>query len=262
MAVAPSNSFSFWILWHILSQLKKSIMKSLNFYLAILIAIVLFVSCKKNDVARHPVCNITTVNAGTGDPFNISYNSEGKIASVTQGTISKNFQFSGNTLVINETNSGGFANKYIVTLNEFGLATNVKNEETADGTDWNNLQFEYNGKEVVKQTSTTSAGGATDITTITWTNGNPTSIAHGGNASTIEYYADKPSQAGDYWNLIQLINNGFYFIASKNAMKSLVAGGVRTNLFYTSDADGKFTGVIVDDGTPPVSTYTYQYQCN
>lgn len=233
-------------------------MRTSVFFLAILATTSLFYSCKKNDNATSKKdCKVVALIPSTGDATQIVYNSDGKIASITRGTDMKDFQYSGNTEIINETNSGTFYSKTIVTLNEQGLAANVRIEANAAGTDWTDLQFEYNGKELMKQTSTQSTGGAPVISTITWTKGNPVSTVVGADIETYDYYLDKPSQPGDILNLSQTIS-GYYSLIPKNALKSISSGGSIYSFSYTADADGKFTNII-ENG---VAIGTLLYQCN
>jgi hypothetical protein len=243
-------------------------MKKVNLLSLIVIGFVFtFFSCSKNDGPANdpPACRIVTIIPGSGDSIHIKYNAEGKIASSKQGTTVKNFKYSGNSIIINENiiTAGDiiFQSKTFVTVNEHGLATNAKTENNVSGTDWTSLAFEYIGKEVVKQVST-SSGGITSIITMKWTNGNLTSLASGINTATIEYYADKPSRPGDFWHLKQLLEKGYFIIASKNAVKSQLFGGTFANIFYITDNEGKFTSTSLDFGTPPVETYIFEYQCN
>jgi hypothetical protein len=235
-------------------------MKSPKLFLLLLSVAVLFASCKKENNSKK-ACHIITATINGITSVNISYNADGKVATITNGKDVKTFQYSGNTVIINETYSGSFSGKTIIDLSAQGLALSAKMELDAAGTKWNNYQYEYSGQELIKQTYTTQAGGVPNVITVKWTNGNPTSVVGSGVTTTYDYYNDKPANPGDYWSLSQLVQ-GYKVIAPKNALKSTASLSSIYSFSYSSDADGNFTGVVIDDGTPPPDSWTYQYQCN
>lgn len=226
-----------------------------------LLMILAFASCKKDkDEKKKPNCRIITITPSTsGNSFNISYNSEGKISSISTGNDVTTFAYSGNTIIGTTTTSGTFSSKKIITLNSNGLATNVKTEFNAAGTNWSNDLYEYSGTELIKATSTSSSGGTPSVSTLTWSNGNLTSITSGSSVSTIDYYTDKPAQEGDYLDIAQLVG-GFQIYKTKNAIKSLFSGSSITSFDYNFDGDGKITALTASGGSN--ITYTYQHQCN
>jgi hypothetical protein len=226
--------------------------------IAALVIMIAFTECKKDkkDVKK-PVCRITSITT-SGGVYNISYNSDGKISSISIGNQITNYTTSGNIVTGITTTSGAFSFKKIITLNSLGLATNVKLEHNASGTDWSNGFYEYSGTEVIRITTTTSTNPPI-TSTITWNNGNLTSINSGSIGQTLEYYTDKPAQTGDYFDLLQLIN-GFQVYKPKNALKSNSSGTTVDNFIYTFDGDGKITSLSISGTTN--ATYVYQYQCN
>lgn len=236
-------------------------MKTIQLTTAItLITIITFTGCKKDkDEAKKPVCRIITITpAPSGSSFNISYNSDGKVNTVSTGSDITTFAYSGNTIIGTTTNSGTFGSKKIITLGSNGLATNVKTEFNASGTDWSNDVYEYSGTELIKATNTSSSGGTPSVTTVTWNNGNLVSAASGSSVSTLDYF-DKPAQTGDYLQIAQLIT-GFQIYKTKNAIKSLLSGSTITNFDYSFDADGKITSMTASGGSNII--YSYQHQCN
>jgi hypothetical protein len=228
---------------------------------AALLTIISLAGCKKDkDEAKKPDCRIITITpTPSGSAFNISYNSDGKISTISTGSDVTTFAYSGNTVIATTTNSGTFSSKKIITLNAQGLATNVKTENNASGTDWNNDLYEYSGTELIKATSTSSTGGTPSVSTLTWSNGNLVSITSGSNVSTIDYFTDKPAQVGDYLHIAQLVG-GFQIYRTKNAIKSLLSGSSITSFDYSFDADNKITSLTAT-GSSNV-TFTYQHQCN
>lgn len=235
-------------------------MKKHQFFLVAFLCLgltTLFSACSKDD--DKPNCRIITITPNSGTPINITYNADGKVATLTSGTSVTTFAYSGNNSVATTTNSGVFSSKVIVTANPNGLAANVRTESNESGTNWSNLAFEYSGTELIKQTSTNSGGGVPSVTTVAWSGGNPTTITTGGTVQTVEYYTDKPTQEGDYWDIAQTMQ-GYRIIKAKNSIKSIFSGGSITNLAYTYDGDGKITSLNATGST--TLTYNYQHQCN
>jgi hypothetical protein len=166
---------------------------------AALVMIITFAGCKKDkDEAKKPDCRIITITpTPSGSSFNISYNSDGKISTISTGSDITTFAYSGNTIIANTTNAGTFSSKKIITLNGNGMAVNVKTETNAAGTNWSNDVYEYSGTELIKATTTSSSGGTPTISTLTWNNVNLVSIASGSSVTTLDYFTDKPAQVGD-----------------------------------------------------------------
>lgn len=223
-----------------------------------LASITIFSGCSKDNDSQ-PDCRIITITPNTGTATNISYNAEGKVSTISSGTTLTSFAYSGNTSIATVTNSGVFSSKTIITNNANGLAANVRMESDISGTTWTNLALEYSGTELIKQTSTSSGGGTPGVTTVTWSGGNPVTITSGSSVSTVEYYTDKPSQTGDYWDIAQTIQ-GYRIIKARNPIKSLFSGGSITSLDYVYDGDGKITTLNATGATN--ITYNYQHQCN
>ncbi len=229
----------------------------------LLIAVIItvaFASCKKDNPPK-PVCRIITITPSSGGalPYNLSYNTDGKLVTSSHGTSITTFSYSANTIIQSTTNGGVFGSKETITLNAYGLASNVRTETNVAGTIWSNTLYEYSGAELIKSTDTNSAGDPVDISTFTWSGGNIVSITSGSSTSTLAYYTDKPAQTGDYFSLLQLLF-GFDIYRVKNAIKSSTDGSSATNISYTYDTDGKIASITVTgNGT---SSINYQYQCN
>lgn len=223
-----------------------------------------FTGCKKDkDKENKPTCRIITVTpTPAADAINISYNSDGKVSSVINGTTVSTTAYSGNT-AINTTMTGSvFNSKRIITMNAAGLATNVRTEfdEHVPATSWTNLAFEYSGEELLKSTSTSSTGGVPSIILYTWSNHNMTAAGTGPSGATLDYYTDKNRQEGDYLLLSQAVQ-GYEIYRSKNLIKSVLEGSNITSFEYTFDSDGKISSVTATSGAT-VTVLNYQYQCN
>jgi uncharacterized protein with porin-like fold DUF4595 len=225
-----------------------------------LITIILFAGCKKNNETRSD-CKIVAVTSTNGSPNYLSYSTDGKLASDSSGNSVTTFVYSDNTVTGTTNTSGAFSSKAIITLNANGLASNVRTEYNTAGTNWGNALYEYNGTEIVKVTNTSSSGGTPSITTITWSNGNPTSISSGSAVSILDYYTDKPYQQGDYLYLAQLLE-GYTIYRSKNLLKSIVTGSTLTTFTYSFDTDGNISMMTVSSGNTATTVLIYQYQCH
>ncbi|MDP4245696.1 MAG: hypothetical protein Q8932_07605 [Bacteroidota bacterium] len=227
---------------------------------AALIAIALIAGCKKNKETRSD-CHIVAITSTTGESYYLTYNKDGKLASDSSGNSVTTFVYSGSTVTGTTNMSGAFSSKTIITLNSNGLASNVRTEYNAAGTNWGNALYEYSGTEVVKVTNTSSSGGSPTLSTIAWSNGNPTSITSGSSTSILDYYTDKAFQKGDYLYLAQL-TLGYTIYTSKNLLKSIVSGSTLTTVTYSFDSDGKINMMTVSSGSNATTVLVYQYQCN
>jgi hypothetical protein len=228
---------------------------------AAMLLIITMAGCKKDkDEPKKPDCRIITITpTPSGSAFNISYNSDGKISTISTGSDITSFAYSGNTIIATTTNSGTFSSKKIITLNGNGMAVNVKTETNASGTNFSNDVYEYSGTELIKATTTSSSGGTPTISTLTWNNGNLVSISSGSSVTTLDYFTDKPAQVGDYLNIAQLVV-GYQIYRTKNAIKSLFQGSTITSFDYSFDGDNKITSLAATGGSN--ITYSYQHQCN
>ena len=240
----------------------KTMTHSLKMLFAVLLAVLVY-GCKKDkDDVKKPSCRIITATptpSSAGDPFSISYNEDGKISSLTQGTNVTSFLYSGNNAIATQMTGGTFSLRKIITINSDGLASNVKTEYDQAGTNWNNEAYDYSGTELVKATTTSSSGGAPTIAILTWSDGNLISLTSGSNVTTIDYFTDKKAQMGDYLDLAQLVA-GYKIYRTKNMIKSIFSGSSITTFSYNFDGEGKITSM--DLGGAGTGSYAYQHQCN
>lgn len=188
----------------------------------------------------------------------MSYNSNGKIISlVTSNGVSQTYDHLPNTTVITSFNSGVFSSKKTVTLNAAGLAANEKTELNSSGTDWTNDAYEYNGEELIKQTSTRATDNIQNITTYTRFNNNVISQTAGSGTESLEYYPDKPRQNGDYLDFFQLIAD-YDFFRTKNFLKTFG----NSTLIYDFGTDGNIAALTITSPGGAPGTINYQYECN
>lgn len=203
------------------------------------------------------IVHFTGDNGGSGD---ITYNSDGTLKTVAQGSLVSTYAYSGNTYTVTVTMNGNFFLQSTVTFNADSLATNVRSSYLQNGTNWQNSAFEYNGTQLSKETLTKQSGGPAVVTTFQWTGGNLTQQDVDGDITTYTYYTNQPNEDGDFfWE--EMLFAGAQIIRNKNLLKSESHYGDDSNITYTFDTDGKITSWTRDDGTNTYTT-TYQYQCN
>ncbi len=237
-------------------------MKLFTKLFATLVAVTIFGGCKKDSQSGQPQssCKISTISEGGTIAISVAYNNDGTVDSITSGNYVTSYVYSGNTIIETSLNSGQFDNKAIVTVNSNGLATNVRTQNSADGTDWDNEAYEYNGTQVTKLTYTTSYGVSSDVSTFQWSGGNLVSLIDAGDTTKIAYFTDKLNQPGDYLSLSQLLQ-GYSVFKNKNVIKTITNGTDVSSITYIYDADGKITSLTENDGTNSYD-YSFQYQCN
>ncbi|NII28481.1 hypothetical protein HB364_25585 [Pseudoflavitalea sp. X16] len=244
-------------------------MKTINVPVAMvifLLTMVPFYACKKGS-SNKPACRIittTSISDAESFDYNYSYNAEDKLASVTYKNRVRTFSYSSNTAIVNETLSGSFSYKRMITLNSNGLVSNVKMEKNLSGTEWENTVYEYSGTQLIKITTTKSTGGTPSVETFEWANGNLVKHQYSGNTTTYEYHTDKPSGDGDFFHHLQYANYGFFFIKTKNLVKSFSNPTYIATLDHSFDNASKISSVKVTYhySTPVTATFNHQYQCN
>ena len=231
-------------------------MRTLISLVAALAMTVLFTQCKKSN-DKKPSCRIITVTpAPNGTPFHFTYNADGKPSRVESSSFVTTFEYSPGSAIIVTFNSGNFQSKTTATLNQDGLATNVRTELDTLGTNWSNVFYEYNGQELSKSTLTSSAGGRPVINTYTWSNHNLVLSSTDSSSETFGYYTNKPVQTGDYFLLVQDLQ-GYAIYRNQNLLKSIDA----TSLNYDFGTDGKINSLSATTGANE-TFLNYEYQCD
>lgn len=215
-------------------------------------------SCKKNETPVKPDCKIVgVVVAGSATSF--TYNADGTLSSENSSTGTTRLAYNGNTITITTTTGTEVTAIKTVTLNANGLASEVITTDAA-GTVLSDVVLEYNGTELVKETSTTP-GGDTFVTTHTFSGGNMIASQSDTVITTLNYSNTIPAQTGDFWNLLNLVQ-GFETIKTKNALTSIESPGASiSTINYVFDTDGKITGFnSISNGV--LTSFSYQYDCN
>jgi hypothetical protein len=215
-----------------------------------------FLSCKKSN-DRKPDCRITTIApVPTGSSYHITYNAEGKIRRLVFNSTLTNYEYNGNTVTATNEDSGSFRSRRIITLNEAGMAINVRTEQNISGTDWINDSYEYNGEELIRSTNTSSTGNKPSVTTYVWSGHNLVSGTVDSTTTVFDYYQDKPRTDGDYFSLIKTLL-GYDIYRPKNLLRSIDG----TVFEYDFDPDGKISTLTLNSGGN-FTSLDYEYQCN
>lgn len=189
-------------------------------------------ACRKKNDAKS-VCRISTFTVGW-QVYQITYNGNGKIISLTNGTLTQTYDYLKDTTIITSLYSGVFSSKVVATINASGLATNVRTQFDPLSSEWANDAYEYNGDEVSKRITTISNDTRSGITTYTWFNHNIISETIDSNTLPFECYSDKFRQSGDYLDFFQFLA-GYESIRTKNLLKSF--GNSTLNYPFGSDGN-------------------------
>lgn len=236
--------------------------KTIRFTGFLLAATILF-SCSSDDDSPTPdpepelSCHIVQYEVG-GATTSIDYNSEGNIRSVSHPDGSTTtFVYSGNTIIKNEAGT-----TTTISLNPDGLVVNSRSEDDSDPNLWENTAFEYNGRQVIKKTSTDSNGNEYEGF-YEWNDGNVVAYTEGTLVQTFEYYPGQDIQDGDYLQFTFTMLYGTSLLKSANLLKSIESGGDIANFDYEFDDDDKITSVTATGSSfGGTMTGNYTYACN
>lgn len=231
--------------------------------LLIIAILSLFVSpsCSKKSSSPAQTCQIITVTdqQGTGSTtYNVTYNNAGQISteqySISGVAYNRVFTYIGNIEMLS-TSDGTTTVIDSITLNSDGLILSDYNTNQSNITV---TTYTYSGTEVQKAVQVVN-GGAPTTTVYTFTNGDLTNST--GSPSITYTYNTKASEAGDYWQIVQLIDYGASFVKTAHQLAGYAYTGAVENVNYTYDNTGKITEVTGTSGTS-VENITYQYSCN
>jgi hypothetical protein len=239
----------------------KTTFQKLSLLVQIGLTTIIFSSCSKSDPDPQPVvpvCRIVSISSTGETPYQITYTTDGKINTVSQGDILSTFVYTSNGFTRNWTQAGAFFGKDIYTLNANGLCINHRIEQNEVGTVWSNDAYEFTGDVPTKMTVTQSSNSPSYASFFTWSNGNwvKTTSSDDPIIITMDHYLDKPYAQGDYFYFEQVTQGTVY--QNKNLIKSFTNGSFIQNYTYTFDDSGKIISMSIGNTT----TYNYTYQCN
>jgi hypothetical protein len=233
-------------------------MKTQKLFIVCLLAVGM--GCKKES-DKTSDCKITYVATSAGSTFTLTYNDEGKIATIHSSDSHKDFTYIDNTVyIVTLDKDGNFYQKDSITIDTKGRPLNIRSFSTAVGSTWNNDSFEYNGDDLKSFTRTTSSGATPTITTTTYSNGNPLVLKTGASNIILDYYTDKKLQKGDYLEMATLVQYGISLYPHKNLLKMIASGSEVTNLTYEFNSDGLISKLTATSPTQ-ANVLLYTYEC-
>jgi hypothetical protein len=233
-------------------------MKVLTIAVSGMLAVGVIAGCKKNNGnnGAKAKCRINEASVAGGQDILITYDADGRVGLVDEGngTIEK-YIYKGDTLIIDETDSGRFSLRQVLAGNTAGLATYLRTEYDSPATIWTTTTYEYTGEELTRSTFIDFVG-ARSVTNFTWFDGNMVSASSPGNTTTYAYFTDKPYQDGDYFWFGQIFT-GLPTIRNKNLVKSFSGN----SFDYSFTADGKISAIEIGSAGS-IGVVNYSYQCN
>jgi hypothetical protein len=219
-------------------------------YSIVITATLLFWGCKKDSDKEPPVpvCRVQTLTESS-TVLSFLYDSSKRVSRVasSDGTLEE-YSYKGDTTRILQTQGGAFELRKIITNNAQGMATQVRIEDNPAGTTGTVLNFQYSGTELIQEIQKPIGSASTTVTIYTWSAGNLTEIRSGSTVSVLDYYTDKPSQPGNYLELVNIME-GYAIIKTKNLLKSVTQSGVTVTITYIFDKDDNITQALFTGGS-------------
>lgn len=234
--------------------------------------ILLIPSCKKDNSNLQKQCHIVklTYTNGSGSHItNIKYDESGRPSLITSDAdaSSKTITYSSNTVIsINRNSSGTITGGSTVILDGNNKITNIRQNNNASGSDWDNYELIYDTEgNLTMEIYTYSGSTSGDTTFYTVKNGDIISLTDGTSyTETFGYYADMPYQHGDIFGIASLLQYGVEgYLKNAHLLKysSDNAGSPRAQVSYEMNEKGFISKVSLSN-TPYPSSYSYEYECN
>lgn len=224
--------------------------------------------CSKDRVKTPPTCLITTIAGPQDQAETFSYDGDGRLIAVKEGSSLTKFSYTGDSIIKESVWKSVFA------LNGAGRLAFERREYSKTADHWETRTYDYEGTQLKRVTVKSYSG--SNVRTYSWLNGNliKENIQGAGYSQVItyEYYSDKPYQLGDIqsWDLLE---NGVESIRNKNLTKKYTSiytdsyGIDKQVLYYrySFDAQGKIAQMTVtaeDASASDPSVYGYSYICH
>jgi hypothetical protein len=244
--------------------------------LTLILAACLTTSCSKKSSSpdnSNAGCRLITVSDQFGSAsstiYSLEYDTKGRVSSIQiigAHSGSKEFAYSGNTVVIRTFNDTTLYGTDTVTLNDGGLTSkDIFTEAAGSGKIIDT--YTYTGSECVKIEALVSFNTNPEVELFSWATGNPTSATATEGAFSISNfytYNDKREQAGGY-EMVQETLSGVPYLKTTNMLTVDSSDNAVYHLDYTFDASGKVTLIQrtqAGPGTHTPENYDLQWQCN
>jgi hypothetical protein len=235
-----------------------------SIFIAALSATMLALSCHKSSRVA-PACRITGIQtsySGTTGSYTITYNADGKPATVefSQGgsSYTRTIVYSPGLIVATTTGAGASTDS--VYLNAAGDVDHIV-RRPAGSAAVTTSSFTYDGSRQIATIVVQSTNSAPITTTCKYVNGD---LQETDGVLTVKYtyYPDKPSSPADLIALGQWLNYGIVYEKSAHMVQTYGSGSVIESNTYTYDNDGKIVSATSSDNSGGRSTFTFTYDCH
>jgi hypothetical protein len=223
---------------------------------AILCVLSLLPSCKPNDNGGSGQCRIAHIAELSGASFRtdyyFTYDDQNRLTSLVSSggdSIEHRYSYIGtNTVLIRTTDSGRFLRHDSLLLDGNGRVINRRSFSNESGTDYENHSYSYGPTgNVMEEVYSTSTGAPAVVTAYTTSDeGNITSSTQG---VTYGYHTDQAYRDGDFWQVMQLLRDGYVIFKSKHMLANIRQGNVYQNINYTYDAAGRTNVLTYNENT-------------
>jgi hypothetical protein len=204
---------------------------------------------------------ITGSYSGSNLQVYVQYNGTGQVSSLqivsVLGTTQKTFTYGDSTIFVTTTVAGAKETDSVrVNADGFMLSDYNRN-----GSDSSVTTYSYDATgSLLYSYSITNYSGPVQ-TNANYTNGDLTSMVSGSDTTTYAYNDDKLYMTGDYFQVVQLLNNPAPTIKNTHQLAAYTQGGIACTISYTYDNTGKISSMTLTKGTN-AQTLGYQYSCN
>jgi hypothetical protein len=204
-------------------------------------------------------CRVIKTTRANFSGSTFEYDDQKRLVKRINGSYTAEISYAGNTITVIGKSGGNLSSTRTVTVNALGYATNVKTEYPNINNSYNEA-FEYDGKQLVKITTTRVSNPLPSYTTYQWFEGNMVKETRpNGDITTWAFDTNELSQKGDYKYLVNLLE-GYVTIVNKNRVKKVVESGVTYDITHVEDETGKikYYRVVTSDGADYRVDLTYE----
>lgn len=237
-----------------------------------LLSILLFTACNKDDKKELRTCRLDAVDyrtPGIHSRYAFSYESSlnSRAVMVTRNTDSLNGEkssastqltyFGTSAVAIHRMADSLFASHDSLVFDGDGRLLTRISYRNASGSSATATSYAYRSGSQLLQTVERDLGtnAILHTTNYTYSNGNISAT----DSAQYSYYTDRSFQNGDYWMLMQMLQDGLTTIYNNNLLQSIQRSSGIVNLFYNFDGEGRITRINGSGGGPDFSYDVSQY---